>query len=307
MRLRMRDQNGTVLVYMAVFAPVAILLASFVMDIGNWFGHQRHLQLQADAAVLAGAQKFVLPCSSTIDTNITNTALQYSGVSATQYNQQIGGTNRGTLAENFNQPDYPDPSQANGYQVNSPVDTTVHAIPPAAGAQFAGPCEADMLDVKMNEIGLPWWFRAAGVPYINAHARVEIRQETSGSGFVPMGVDSNNPVAGEAFFVNEDSGSQLPGTNAIPLSDTGNTDATTGEEIWCSSTAVVNGACTSFSFTVPTSTCSTSHSCTPHIGVVFALAGDASQLTNSMTTACAGSLVGYRNTVICCTLPGRAL
>src|SRR5205085_12348281 len=52
-----------------------------------------------------------------------------------------------------------------------------------------------------------------------------------------------------------------------------------------------NGACTSFSFTVPTSTCSTSHSCTPHIGVVFALAGDASQLTNSMTTACAGSLV----------------
>jgi hypothetical protein len=147
-----------------------------------------------------------------------------------------------------------------------------------------------MLDVKMNEINLPWWFKAANLPYINAHARISIEQETTGSGFVPLAVSSNSPVAAEAFFVNEDNGTQLPGTNPVPICDTGNLNQQ-GQEVWSSATGT--GSCTTpgFSFTVPTSTCSASSSCTPHLGVVVALSGDASQLTNALSTTCSGSVV----------------
>jgi len=50
------DERGGVLVMFALFAPVLILFMAFVLDVGNWFEHKRHLQLQADAGALAAAQ-----------------------------------------------------------------------------------------------------------------------------------------------------------------------------------------------------------------------------------------------------------
>ena len=38
------DETGAVLVLFSVFMSVAILLSAFVIDIGNWFEHERHLQ-----------------------------------------------------------------------------------------------------------------------------------------------------------------------------------------------------------------------------------------------------------------------
>ena len=44
---------------MVVFwIPVLAVMLTFVVDVGNWFEHKRHLQMQADAAALAGAQEF---------------------------------------------------------------------------------------------------------------------------------------------------------------------------------------------------------------------------------------------------------
>src|SRR5690349_3250493 len=57
------QESGAVLVLFAVFAPVAILLAGFAIDTGNWWLHKRHLQVQADAAALATAQGFQ-PCAN---------------------------------------------------------------------------------------------------------------------------------------------------------------------------------------------------------------------------------------------------
>ncbi|MEA2643255.1 MAG: putative Flp pilus-assembly TadE/G-like, partial [Chloroflexota bacterium] len=51
-------EDGAVVVIFAVFAPVAILLASFAIDSGSWFLQKRHLQIQADAGALAAAQAF---------------------------------------------------------------------------------------------------------------------------------------------------------------------------------------------------------------------------------------------------------
>ena len=49
------------------------------------------------------------------------------------------------------------------FNQSSPVDDTV-----VTGA----PCSAKMVDVKLTETDLPWYFGLAQVPFINAHARV---------------------------------------------------------------------------------------------------------------------------------------
>jgi len=56
------DERGGVLVLFALWLPLTILLLTFVADVGNWFEHKRHLQLQADAAAWAGAGAFNFPC-----------------------------------------------------------------------------------------------------------------------------------------------------------------------------------------------------------------------------------------------------
>ena len=43
--------------------PVLIVVLILVVDVGNWFVHKRHLQMQADAGALAGGGVFTFPCS----------------------------------------------------------------------------------------------------------------------------------------------------------------------------------------------------------------------------------------------------
>ena len=50
------DQRGAIAVLIGVMMPLIVLLLSFVIDTGNWWVHDRHLQTQADAGALAGAQ-----------------------------------------------------------------------------------------------------------------------------------------------------------------------------------------------------------------------------------------------------------
>ena len=41
------------LITVVLWLPLLVLMASFVLDVANWFVHKRHLQMQADAAALA--------------------------------------------------------------------------------------------------------------------------------------------------------------------------------------------------------------------------------------------------------------
>lgn len=247
-----REQRGAVLVFFALFAPVAILFLSLVVDVGDWFDHARHLQLQADAGALAAAESFQ-PCS---DTSIYSSAGQYAGalsvttptgeaVASTSplYNDQIGGTSQANIHELINSPTY--------YEQPSPVDSSVNAT---------NPCSADMVDVKLTETNLPWYFNLLGLgpPRANAHARVEILQETSGKGFEPLAVTEPAPVAAEAYFVNEDKGNEV--LASVPLTQT-STNAQ-GQGVWS------NNEPKSLAIDRTNAT-------TAHIGLVVALSGDA--------------------------------
>src|SRR5262249_545799 len=87
-------EDGAVLVWVAITLPLIVLLVSFVLGLGNWFAHQRHLQTQADAAALAGALEWgkCFGDKAAADAAINAAAQQYSGQAAGAYNEQIGGT-----------------------------------------------------------------------------------------------------------------------------------------------------------------------------------------------------------------------
>src|SRR5215831_970850 len=84
------SDTGSVMLIVAAFVPVAILFIVFVVDIGKAFEHNQHLQLQADAGVLAAAQEFQ-PCNNE---KIRSVLKEYSGKSGSEhlYNKQIGET-----------------------------------------------------------------------------------------------------------------------------------------------------------------------------------------------------------------------
>ena len=236
-------ERGAALVMFAVFAPVAILFAAFAIDAGNWFLHKRHLQVQADAGVLAAAQSFQQCFSSQAlgNTSITAQAQQYSGIAGSPlYNAQIGGTAPSNVHETLNSQRY--------YNQSSPTDTT---------ATEKEPCEAGMIDLKVTETNLPWYWRAfSSVPYINAHARVEIRQASTATGIEPLSVAETAPVAAAAYFVDEDN------SDAIIVKVTLSKGVTNsqGQDTWTSvpSEVLINH---------------------PHIGVVIALSGNKTDTT----------------------------
>jgi hypothetical protein len=80
------------------------------------------------------------------------------------------------------------------YNQSSPVDGTVVT---------GGPCAARMVDVKMTETDLPWYFKLANVSFIDAHARVSIFQATESAGSLPIGVPDVNPKSAKVTFVDE--------------------------------------------------------------------------------------------------------
>ena len=204
---KLSDTSGATLVIVATWLPVLVLFATFVLDVGNWFQHKRHLQTQADAGALAAGGSFNA-CfgGSAGSATVEGVARKYAGDpgATSPYNPQIGGANRGTVTIRIN---------SKTYEVGGPgPDNTVEAPP----------CDAKMVDVKATEAGLPLFFGVVPsffnmklLPAINAHARVEVRSETSSKGALPVGVPDVNPVSAIATFVNDATGSALSGCTDI--------------------------------------------------------------------------------------------
>jgi hypothetical protein len=182
-------ERGAALVIVVVWLPVLLVVFMFVVDVGNWFVHKRHLQMQADAGALAGGGVFHIPCA---DTPIIDETRNYAGdpSAGTPYNLQI-----------------PPTQQAN---VHVLVNSTTYWN--KGGSDFSDggtPCATKFVDVKMTEANLPWYMRLAVVPAINAHARVSILQKNGGAGSLPVGVPDSNPVSAAAIFVNEVNGAVI--------------------------------------------------------------------------------------------------
>jgi hypothetical protein len=193
LRARSTGDRGAVIVLTALVLPMCILFCGFVIDVANWFEHDRHLQTQADAAALAGAGSF-LACPN--DDPIIDKAEEYGG---TTWNPQVGDTQGNVHMEInsktfYDQPDWEDP--------------TVEDDPP---------CEAGMVDVKLTETDLPWWFNVTqDVDYINAHARVEFHEVSTLSGAMPFGVPDVKPITARVWFINEATGQTLTDTSGNP-------------------------------------------------------------------------------------------
>jgi Flp pilus assembly protein TadG len=217
-----RHERGGVLVMVALVLPVLILFVSFVVDVGHWYEHKRHLQIQADAAALAGGGSFYIPCA---DEPIEAETRKYAGDPSQpiRYNQQVPPTEDGNIHVLIN---------STSFWNEGGVDYS----------DGGPPCAAKMVDVKITESNLPFFFGLGAnfVPAINAHARVEIQSLDTASGALPVGVPDVNPTNARAWFINESTGAVLAST---PLT---NTTSAGGLSVWDNSAAPlsvpINGA-----------------------------------------------------------------
>jgi hypothetical protein len=185
-------EDGGIVVFVALAIPVVLLFLSLTVDIGNWWVHKRHLQLQVDAAALAGGallgECFADPAGA--NTAIQDEATRFSGGTGSSYNGQVGGANQGAITVLYQSKTY-----AAGSAAADDTDTQA-------------PCDTANLsfDVKATEAGLPLIFSVPGladVTAINAHARVELQKVVVFKGSLPLAVPEVRPKHVTATVVNE--------------------------------------------------------------------------------------------------------
>lgn len=208
-------EEGGIVVFAALLMPVALLFLSFTVDIGNWWVHKRHLQLQVDAAALAGGALFggCFSDPAAANTAIRNEATRFGGAGGSSYNGQVGGAIKGTITLLY---------QSKTYAAGSvpPDDTETQA-----------PCETPSLsfDVKASEAGLPLLFQIPGlssVTAINAHARVQLKLVEVQEGMLPVAVPDLRFTYVFATFVDEATGASL---GTVQLQKTGTSG---NDQLW---------------------------------------------------------------------------
>ena len=203
---------GGIVVFVALLMPVVLLFLSLSVDIGNWWVHKRHLQLQVDAAALAGGALFgeCFTDAAGANTAIQNEATRFGGAGGSSYNDQVGGANKGTITLRY---------QSTTYAAGSVAPDDTETQPP---------CETPslMFDVKASEAGLPLIFQIPGlsnVTAINAHARVQLKLVEVQEGMLPVAVPDLRFTYVFATFVNEATGASL-GTVQLQRSGTSGND-----------------------------------------------------------------------------------
>jgi len=213
-----RSERGGVLVMVAVTIPVLIMLASFVIDVGNWYEHKRHLQLQADASALAGGGMYAAACN---DANIATEARKYAGPAATGggvYNPQVGNT-----------------PQANLHVL---INSTNYWNQGGSDDSLGAPCATGFVDVKVTENDSSWLLKVGNLvglanPTINAHARVSLQLLNVAEAMLPIALPVSDPKTGQVQFVNEATGAVLA---TAPLKANG---AANGNAVWDNSAAPI--------------------------------------------------------------------
>jgi hypothetical protein len=253
---RLSEERGATLVVVGVALVALIFVTAAVVDVANWYVHKRHLQLQADAAALAGGAAFKLPGCS--DAEIYTALQQYSGVKSSAlavnspYNVQVGNRGDGAVHVLVNSPD-PDGYWSNGYRTNG-----------------SAPCAASKVDVKMTETDLPWFLRVPFVvPAINAHAQVAFNLVSQLKGQLPIGVVDVNPQSGAVIFYDEASPGTLSTTYARYLRKIG---AAGGLNEWSNTDS--SGSATPISVVMPPS---------GRLGAVVAFSSDGPPHSASMS------------------------
>jgi hypothetical protein len=201
-----------------------LLVGAFVVDVGNWQEHRRHLQVQVDDGALAAGTKFTGCYLDPTETNnrIKAEAHRFSGNSAFPtlwgsmfpteptppgpYNEQVDDPTRVQFRQNATT--YPPGGTNYVMDYRSPTDDVNGPFHPDGIPEAAEPCAARMIDVKARDIGIPSFFGGLLPSGLNptdvrAKSRVEIRDVVAMNGFLPWAVPEFAPKSMHAVFVNE--------------------------------------------------------------------------------------------------------
>ncbi len=220
MSASLRAEEGGILVLAGLLMPAVLMLIVVVAEIGNWYVHKRHLQIQVDAAALAAGQQFadcLRSSGGTVESNMEAIAAEYGGA---RWNAQVGSPGgAGPVTLSFQRNAYPPP-----------------ASPPAPDTDVAegqDACTSAMFDVKATEAGIPHLFNVGLIPVnVHAHARVQLRQLTEMKGLLPVAVPDVRFNYAFATFIDESTQnppSGCPGTCTIQLQKSG---VAGGEQYW---------------------------------------------------------------------------
>jgi len=277
LRDRLRSQRGAVLVLVAAFMASAIALVTFVIDVGHWFEHKRHLQMQVDAGALAGGGNFngcfsagagKSDPNSTANLSIENAARKYAGDTknvATAYNKQVNNQSNVTVV--LNSLNYPSNGGTNYSDPKGP------------------PCAAGYIDVKSTDANLPWFLAKSVVPAINAHARVSILEVASLAGSLPLAVRDVNPLDVGAIFIDEGNANTVLGRQ----------DLTAGSNQFLNGVNVTPWTGGPVSVSVPTGTtkigvvlalCSNAGTCGPSKGTGWLTSGSVASVCSELYVSC---------------------
>ena len=234
-------ENGGVVVFVAMLLPVVLLFLALSIDIGNWWVHKRHLQLQVDAAALAGGALFGGCFTDAAGTNVAiqNEATRFGGAGGSSYNGQVGGSNQGTISLLY---------QSATYAAGSVGSDDTETQPPCDTPSL-------MFDVKGSEANLPLIFKIPGlsdVGAINAHARVQLRLVEVQEGMLPVAVPDLRFTYVFATFVNEVTGAVLGPPVQLERSGTSGND-----QLWTTPAGIPSRS------TPPTSECGFASSAGP--------------------------------------------
>ncbi len=159
-------EEGAVLPMVALMLVVIVGMAAFAIDVSSWYSDQQHLQMQADAAVLAGASKLAgdLTSCNSQSTSIKDAANDYSDASGA-----------------------PNPVTSNGEAGSISGNPTV--VCDSSGSY---------IDDTVSNTNPPTFFSGIfGVkPTISAHARVSLQQVTAEGGYdvLPYAIEQSQAV-----------------------------------------------------------------------------------------------------------------
>ena len=235
---RARDERGAVLAMAAVMIPVFLLLTALVVDVGNWFTHDRQLQNRADAAAHAAGIGYAQnwkACVQNGDQALKLHDLDSAGDRrrrAAVRCRPRGGRLRGGVSPStlHNRRSRTRRTSTSSSTPTTPTTTTTRITPTPGrqpGAARVSVHAADDLsaaghwtDVKVKERNLPSLFRTLGLPLNRAggRARVEIRPAVSGHRFLPLAIPDNEITRVQVRYYNECTDTLIPNSTTTSSS-----------------------------------------------------------------------------------------
>ena len=182
---RRRRERGQIVVIFALMIPMLLALSGFVVGIGNWYVHAKHLQTKADAGAFAGGGEWEFPCGTEIDARIE------------------------AAARLVRRREQPSGRTGSGYERSLSLELSCPWLRRLVRRRQQPRCPQENLGALQRDVPRRQGHRGQLVPApsliplfpdIKRKARVEIRQGNSFSGLLPIAVRAPEPVSAAVFY-----------------------------------------------------------------------------------------------------------